>query len=688
MVAGIERSQPLAVVIDHDTDRRASGTEALTSAGWSVEARCSGEDGIDAVRAAAPDVVVCGVDLPDIDGLAVVRRLQGDPATTSIPVLLVSGDGSLDRIVQGLDDGAHDYLVEPVAPAELRARCDAALRVRRQHLALEAAQHELRLLADHATDIVLRCTLDGTIRYVAPSVTRLLGWEPEQLVGQPIGRYCHPDDMPVTIAVRGASVGEVVTSRRRLPRIDGSYVWIESTAQIVPGPNGELEIQSSARDVTDQRALSDELLASEERLRLSFEHAPIGKALVAPDGRFLRVNPALCAILGYSEDELNATDFQSITHPDDLDADLGHLARLLDGSATSFTMEKRYRHRDGHDVAAQLDVALVRDRDGAPLHLIAQIQDITARRAAIESLQASQEIQRASLDALEQGVALASTTGEVLLLNSAGQAILGCTADELTERFRSGRWQTYHEDGTEVAVEDRPLHHTLRTGEAVKDRIVCWPRPDGQRVTLRVAIEPVLGPAADLTGMVIAFADITSQRATERAERAAVERIAWAATHDALTGLANRTLLLQHLDQRLAEPTGRSTAVLYVDLDRFKPINDSLGHDAGDELLTIVARRLEACCRADDLVARYGGDEFLVVLEVDAADEAEAVANRILDELAAPVVLPGGPVAITASIGLAVATGPDRHALIRDADLAMFRAKHEGRSRVVSHQLA
>jgi PAS domain S-box-containing protein len=162
------------------------------------------------------------------------------------------------------------------------------------------------------------------------------------------------------------------------------------------------------RRIERLRAEHAALVVAEEQLRLSIDAAPIGVAFVATDGSFLRVNEALCEILGYEADELAALRFQDITHPEDLEADLELVGQVLRGELDRYTLEKRYLRRDGDVVHVQLDVSLVRDQRGSPLHFISQIQDITERKATLDALVHTEAVQRASLDALEQGVGMLS----------------------------------------------------------------------------------------------------------------------------------------------------------------------------------------------------------------------------------------------------------------------------------------
>ena len=305
----------------------------------------------------------------------------------------------------------------------------------------------------------------------------------------------------------------------------------------------------AAEAQAEQAALhAQELEESEERFRSAFNYAAIGMALVAPDGRWLQVNRALGQILGYTEEELLSTDFQRLTHPDDLDPARRAIAQLLADQMPVTQLEKRYVHRLGHAVWVSLSASLVRDAHGRQPRLIFQIQDITDRKRAEAQL----------------------------------------------------------------------LHDAF---------------------------------------------------------------------HDALTGLPNRTLFLDRLKLALARMQrhpDRMFAVLFLDFDRFKIINDSLGHISGDQLLIAIARRLEASLRPGDTVARLGGDEFTVLLEdIKGPDEAVAVAERMQHDLMAPFRLGEHEVFTSASIGIAPSS-PAYHQpeeILRDADTAMYQAKSSGKAR-------
>jgi diguanylate cyclase (GGDEF)-like protein/PAS domain S-box-containing protein len=279
-----------------------------------------------------------------------------------------------------------------------------------------------------------------------------------------------------------------------------------------------------------------------DMLSAAFESTPVGMAFLSLDREILRVNGAICAILGRTEEELRSRGLGALTHPDDrtLHADLHR--QLLSGEIDRYQLDKRYIHSDGRTVWTTLHVGLVRDRDGQPVCLISQVHDIT-----------------------------------------------------------------------------------------------------------------------------------------ERVE--ATERVRWLAMHDSLTGLGNRALLFDRLTH--ACESGDLASVLYADLDEFKRVNDTYGHESGDTLLKEVARRIETVMRRSDTITRVGGDEFAAVLaRSTTASQARKVAEKIRSVAGKPVALGATMLLISFSIGVAVGRDLAADELLRQADDALYKAKRSGRNRV------
>jgi diguanylate cyclase (GGDEF)-like protein/PAS domain S-box-containing protein len=232
--------------------------------------------------------------------------------------------------------------------------------------------------------------LDGRFIRVNEALCALLGRSEDELVGSTTGPMTHPDDLQVTADAYAhmQRTSTPLAVEKRYLRPDGTVVWAATKGTSVWGTDHQpLYIVAHFSDVTATK-LAEQLEAeATARFEVAFSGAPNGMALVGLDGSWLKVNRMLCQLTGYTEEDLLARTFQEITHPDDLDADMGHVAQLLAGSIDRYSMEKRYVTRQGDTIWANLSVSLVRDGDGAPQHFISHIEDISERKRLEESLQ-------------------------------------------------------------------------------------------------------------------------------------------------------------------------------------------------------------------------------------------------------------------------------------------------------------
>ncbi len=310
------------------------------------------------------------------------------------------------------------------------------------------------------------------------------------------------------------------------------------------------------------------------------------------------------------------------------------------------------------------------DADRALLDALASVGAIALANA---DLYAEVERQKDNLSAiassLGEGVCAVNMSGEITFMNPAGAAMLGWTDDTA-----GGGRPSAIVDTPRFLLDPAMRAMSLRRNVTSDD--TRFERADGSHFPVTMTASPVVGDS-EPTAAVIVFRDTSERKALE-------EQLARQAFQDPLTGLANRRLLLDHLDHALLQACradGR-VAVLFGDIDRFKVVNDDLGHQVGDELLRVVAERLRRAVRPGDTLSRFGGDEFVIILEgVSSPDDASQVADRVLHALREPVVLSGGhQVVATMSIGMALSeAGTSRDDLLHDADVAMYRAKERGR---------
>lgn len=438
------------------------------------------------------------------------------------------------------------------------------------------------------------------------------------------------------------------------------------------------------------------LQASEARFRSVFDLASIGIALVSPAGGWISVNRALCEIVGYSQEELQRLTFQDITLPEDLGSDLGLMKRLQGGEVEQYQLEKRYVRKDGRVVWVNLNVSRKCNAGGEIEYYVTMVKDIQAQKDA----QAALEALRADLEAR-----VAARTHELgererelrSVIENANDAYIGFGRDgrvtvwnraaELT--FGYGAAEALGQPVETLIVPPELLRAQREAGvhgiadvaaKAVGKRLeLPAMRRDGSRLTVEVRVNEL-----EVRGerSFSAFLHDISERKQAEAQREYESR------HDALTGLLNRRALLETLPiaQARATRNDRSLALLFIDLDGFKAVNDTLGHEAGDRLLAEIAARLRGAVRKTDSVFRLAGDEFTVLLEgLGDSGSAHVAAAKIIDAVGQPVPIGTASAEVGASIGLALfapggQAGPEQ--LIRDADEHMYQAKRAGKGRI------
>ena len=409
-----------------------------------------------------------------------------------------------------------------------------------------------RFLTENSSDCISTHSIDGRVTYVSPMVERVYGFRPDELLGQNIFHTVHPayrDMLAQTVQKLIANPGTRETRSYQVLNKAGDYLWVETTGHVVRRDDGELELHSVARDISERRAGEEALRRAEEKYRSIFENAVEGIFQTTPDGHYLDANSSLARIYGFDSVAQLRDTFSDIAGQ--LYADPNRRAEFVAimeerGEVSSF--ESQIRRKDGALIWISENARAVRDESGAIIHYEGTVEDITASRAGQEQLR----------------------------------------------------------------------HDAL---------------------------------------------------------------------HDRLTGLSNRSLFMDRLERafsRLERHPDALFAVLFLDFDRFKNINDSLGHLAGDQLLQAIAQRLRETLRPGDTISRFGGDEFALLLEdVQDLEGATLVAERVQNALRLPFPLGAQQVFSSASIGIALGHAGYERAedLLRDADMAMYRAKERGKAR-------
>lgn len=419
-------------------------------------------------------------------------------------------------------------------------------------------------------------------------------------------------------------------------------------------------------------------IAELDQFRSVFEDSPIAMSVASLEFRLLRVNQAHCDLLGYTEYELLTTDFRIRIHPDDLSVNDDLRADLFAGRIRSYSTERRYFHHAGHIVWCIVTVSLIRDDSGQPRYFVGQMHDITERKQAEEALRASERRMNQVLASSLDGILIFDRDGRVVNASAAVERITGHAVSGLLGRW----WNPFPwdmRDGTDAdfAPGLHPIGRVLGERCTLSGIEARFHRPDDAVVDVMIDVAPLWGVNGDFDGVVATLHDVSERKLMERK----LERFA---LHDALTGLPNRRLFTERATQAHAAfvESGTAFGLLFVDLNDFKPVNDRLGHAAGDFVLAETARRLRCSVPDGATVARMGGDEFAVLLpKVATREDLDEIERGILRDVQGPYPVAGTSLHLTASVGGSLSTSDDLHLsdLLRRADDAMYRFKHRQR---------
>ncbi|MBA3261805.1 MAG: PAS domain S-box protein [Thermoleophilaceae bacterium] len=560
---------------------------------------------------------------------------------------------------------------------------DQLSKTRRGRLsALRPSRKRFDVLAQQLPIGVYQTDIAGRFVYVNERWSELTGLDPESAEGVSWASVVHPEDLERVVGEwrRSRLEERPFSLEYRYLRPDGSAAWISCRAVELRDDHGEVTgYLGTCSDTVVSPTVDKALEEAEERFANAFEEAPIGMALVGLDGSFLRVNRALPEIVGRDPEELLGLTFEDITHPDDLEADLELVRQVIAGELRSYRMEKRYVRADGEQRWVLLSVSLVRNETGEPLYFVSQIEDVTDRRRGEDALREAEDRFRSAFDEAPIGMAMNALDGRFLRVNRALSEITGHSREQLeATNFRS----ITHPD--DLARNEKGMSDML-AGRAPHYRTEKrYIHANGHVVPVDLSCTVVRDADGEPLHILTQVQDITERKRFEG-------QLQYLADHDSLTGLFNRRRFEEELTRELAgaERYESRLAVLAIDLDDFKYINDSLGHSIGDELIARVGRGLRERLRRSDVLARLGGDEFAVILpRIDEATALE-LAEGLL-EAVAEVDLVGlggrGGGKVSASVGVAMFDAASRltaEELLVEADIAMYDAKEAGRARAI-----
>ena len=531
-----------------------------------------------------------------------------------------------------------------------------------------------RAIVEAQSELICLSRPDGTLVYVNPAFARHFGIEPEQMIGANLFDFVLEADEPAVRAMLAEvlSSGEAMTSENRMVDRDGRECWVAWTAG-VRYEDGEPLLHSVGRDVTSRKALEQEILDSEAFVRQITDSLPLRIAYVGRDLRFRFVNLAHCRRFGRRREEILGRTRDELLGRPASEEIAARTRGALEGMLQRFEYDEVIAGAD-HRFDIQLIPDIAPDGDVRGFFYIGL--DITERFDAEQALreltreaQSQSDVLRLVTEAIPATVVVVGADGRYRFANGAFERYAGLPRERIIGRT------AVEVLGEEEVARRRPYMQRALRGESVTFTL-DYARPEGT-TWLELSCIPLRLQGEAVDGFVGIAQDITSQRREQ-------DRLTELSQREPLTGLLNRAGFEHFLERQAREGGGASLALLYIDLDRFKPVNDRHGHAVGDHLLQAVAKRLASLVRPTDAVARLGGDEFVILLcGVGRLAIAEAVAQKVVAAVGAPFDVDGERLEIGASVGVAfgVEPGGDWRDLVARADAALYRAKASGRGR-------
>jgi len=548
---------------------------------------------------------------------------------------------------------------------------------------LQKSEDYFREITENSSDVIIITESNGNIKYCSRSVERCLGYKPEELTGKNAFNFIYADDLPRAANDYSKAIqtkDTAIPNEFRVVHKDGSVRLFEGLGKNLLDNPSVAGFIMNIRDVTERKQLEIQkeaaqksLRESEEKYRTILEKMEEGLFELDLKGNITFVNDAECRKLGYSREELTGMNYRQFQDENTAKKTRQIFSEVYKKEEPIQLLDVEIIRKNGSKAFNEISVSLLKDKQGKATGFRGISRDVTVRRQMEEMIRQSEEKYRTIINEVDEWYFEIDLAGNVIFVNDAivrsvgypPERLIGLNYKSFTSEERSG----------EVFKIFRQVYETR---EPIKNFPYEFVLPDGKITFFELSVFPKLDDQGKVVGFRGVGHDVTERKRTE-------EQLNYIATHDLLTGLPNRMLLMDRLKMATAQAkrNAQKLALMMLDLDNFKNVNDSLGHMVGDKLLKEISLRLTGRLRQNDTICRLGGDEFIILLPaIERVEDAVEVAKIILESFEQSFICNDHLINSSISIGIAIYPddAQDIDALMKNADMAMYYVKAHGRN--------
>ena len=548
---------------------------------------------------------------------------------------------------------------------------------------LQKSEDYFREITENSSDVIIITESNGNIKFCSRSVERCLGYKPEELTGKNAFNFIYADDLPRAANDYSKAIqtkDTAIPNEFRVVHKDGSVRLFEGLGKNLLDNPSVAGFIMNIRDVTERKhleiqkeAAQKSLRESEEKYRTILEKMEEGLFELDLKGNITFVNDAECRKLGYSREELTGMNYRQFQDENTAKKTRQIFSEVYKKEEPIQLLDVEIIRKNGSKAFNEISVSLLKDKQGKATGFRGISRDVTVRRQMEEMIRQSEEKYRTIINEVDEWYFEIDLAGNVIFVNDAivrsvgypPERLIGLNYKSFTSEERSG----------EVFKIFRQVYETR---EPIKNFPYEFVLPDGKITFFELSVFPKLDDQGKVVGFRGVGHDVTERKRTE-------EQLNYIATHDLLTGLPNRMLLMDRLKMATAQAkrNAQKLALMMLDLDNFKNVNDSLGHMVGDKLLKEISLRLTGRLRQNDTICRLGGDEFIILLPaIERVEDAVEVAKIILESFEQSFICNDHLINSSISIGIAIYPddAQDIDVLMKNADMAMYYVKAHGRN--------